>query len=332
MPGYKQLKVPPQLLLLPQLPPPLESPPLESPQLLHKLFARAVSRAHLPLSPLLPTSPRTQLASSVSVAPQPPAQPVNMAAPPSIAVQTLSRVPPTFLQYNNGNTSSAATRDSTFSPARAEVPPPAGAVSNSTPVSGLALIPLSLSRAEFHERYAATQAARQRKNEATANPAQSQAQQPVCAGTGPKQTEELRPSTPKLLEHTAFQPSVASISSSPTVAPAQRSLKPHQSRLRKRHAEDMGSPAEPAAKQAPMSGPVIAYPATCAATISTDAATSTFSSTGTEPPAAVLKPASTVSHTDLQLFARPPSRDLSDSPKRCLHIAEQDVQVAYSSC
>ena len=301
----------------------LQLPPLKSPQLLLRLFARAVSRARLPRSPLLPTPPpHFQLASSVSVAPQFSAQPVNVATPPPTAVQTPSRVPPT-----PRNTFSAATRNSTSSPARAEVPPPAGAVSSSTPVSGPAPHPLSLSHAEFHETYGVTQAARQRKNEAAAKPAQSHAQQPESAGTSPKQREEPRPSTPRLLEHTSSQARVASTTSSTTVASAQRSPKPRHSRLRKRHAEDKGPPAEPAAIQAFMSGTVLAYPATCAASKSTAAASSTSSTKGTEPPGAVPKPASTVSHTDLQQFARPPSRDSSESPERFLHIAEQDVQV-----
>ena len=223
-------------------------------------------------------------------------------------------------------TPSAVARDSTYSPARAEVPSPAGVVSSSTPVSGPAAHPLALSRAEYHERYAATQATRERKGEPAPKPAQSRAQQPESAEAISKPTEEPRPSTPSLPEPTASQASVASASSSTIVAPAQRSPKARKSRPRKRGAEDASSPAEPAAKQAPPSGPVLPYLATRAATKSTAVAASTSSAKNAEPPATVSKPESSVSHTDLQQFARQPSSDSSESPERSLHIDEHDVQ------
>ena len=51
-------------------------------------------------------------------------------------------------------------------------------------------------------------------------------------------------------------------------------------------------------------------------------AASTASALSTEPPATAPKPTSSTSHADLHQFARPPSRESSESPRRQLQILE----------
>ena len=201
-------------------------------------------------------------------------------------------------------------------------PPLAGAAVSSTPAPGSSRHPLALSRAEYHALYAETHQKQRRRSVNAPEPTTSQAQQPESAEVLSQQTKVTRPRTPPLPMPTASQASVVSASFSPTVAAAQKSPKPRKSRLRKRRAEDACQPAVSTAKQAPASGPELPYPATRASSKSAAAASSSADATVAESLSAVPKPASCATHADLQQFARPPSRESLESPRRPLQIAE----------
>ena len=141
-----------------------------------------------------------------------------------------------------------------------------------------------------------------------------------------KKSEEPRPTTPSLPAPTASQTGVASASSSTTVAPAQKSPKPRKSRRRKRRTDDTSPPAVSVAKQASTSAEIVPHPTSRAATTTTAATSSTASALSTEPLTTAPKPTSSALHADLHQFARPPSRESSESPRRPLQISEPQAR------
>ena len=80
------------------------------------------------------------------------------------------------------------------------------------------------------------------------------------------------------------------------------------------------------AKQASTCNEVVPHLSTRAATKPTTATSSIASALNTEPPTTVPKPTSFASHADLHQFARPPSRESSESPRRQLQIAEPQAR------
>ena len=80
------------------------------------------------------------------------------------------------------------------------------------------------------------------------------------------------------------------------------------------------------AKQASTNAEIVRHPVTRAATTTTAATSSTAPALSTEPPTTATKPTSSVSHVDLHQFARPPSRESSESPRRPLKISEPQAR------